>query len=41
MGNTQDPDAHYNGHYMDICYKADVTETCAKDKGTPNPKIVT
>jgi len=41
MANPHDPDAHYNGHYKKVGYKADFTETCAKDKDTPNPKIVT
>jgi IS5 family transposase len=41
MANPHDPDAHYNGHYKKVGYKADFTETCAKDKDTPHPKIVT
>ena len=41
MANPHDPDAHYNGHYKKVGYKADFTEFCAKDKDTPNPKIVT
>jgi hypothetical protein len=41
MTNPHDPDAHYNGHYEKVGYKADFTETCGKDKDTPNPKIVT
>lgn len=41
MTNPHDPDAHYNGHYKKVGYKADFTETCAKDKNTPHPKIVT
>ena len=41
MANPHDPDAHYNGHYKKVGYKADFTETCAEDKDTPNPKIVT
>jgi hypothetical protein len=41
MTNPHDPDAHYNGHYKKVGYKADFTETCAKDKDTPHPKIVT
>jgi len=41
MANPHDPDAHYNGHYKKVGYKADFTESCAKDKDTPHPKIVT
>jgi IS5 family transposase len=41
MTNPHDPDAHYNGHYKKVGYKADFTETCGKDKDTPHPKIVT
>lgn len=41
MTNPHDPDAHYNGHYEKVGYKADFTEACGKDKDTPNPKIVT
>lgn len=41
MTNPHDPDAHYNGHYEKVGYKADFTETCAKDKDTAHPKIVT
>lgn len=41
MANPHDPDAHYNGHHKKVGFKADFTESCAKDKDTPNPKIVT
>lgn len=41
MTNPHDPDAHFNGHYEKIGYKANLTETCGKDKDTPNPKIIT
>ena len=41
MVNPHDPNAHYNGHYEKTGYKADFVETCAPDKDTPNPKIIT
>ena len=41
MTNPHDPEAHFNGHYKKIGYKADFTETCGPDKDTPNPKIIT
>lgn len=41
MTNPHDPDAHYNGHYEKVGYKADFTEACGNDKDTPHPKIVT
>lgn len=41
MANPHDPDAHCNGHYEMVGDKADFTESCAKDKDTPHPKIVT
>lgn len=41
MVNPHDPDADFNGHYEKVGYKANLTETCGKDKDTPNPKIIT
>lgn len=41
MTNPNDPDAHYNGHYKKVGYKANFTETCGKDKDDPNPNIIT
>ena len=30
MTNPHDPDAHFNGHYEKVGYKANLTETCGK-----------
>lgn len=41
MVNPHDPDAYFNGHYEKVGYKANLTETCGKDKDSPSPKIIT
>ncbi len=41
MANPHDPDAQYNGHKKDIGVKLNTSETCAPDKETPNPQIIT
>lgn len=41
MVNPHDPEAHFNGHYEKVGYKTNLCETCAKDKDTPHPKIIT
>jgi len=41
MANPHDPDAQYSGHKKDIGVKLTTSETCAPDKDTPNPQIIT
>ena len=41
MVSPHDPDAQFNGHKKDAGYKVTISETCAPDSETPNPKIIT
>ncbi len=41
MVNPHDPDAQYSGHKKKVGVKVTVSETCAPNKDTPNPQIIT
>ncbi len=41
MVSPHDPQAQYNGHKKKVGVKVTVSETCAPDKETPNPQIIT